>query len=123
MTNKEQQTSMYDQPENSDRVEAFDDYIDETTEPIMIAGIKIVPSNALYATDPDAYKSQARWFQATQASVMHIVIETRKDCSVEWHEVSNTTFSSMHDAFTWAEKTIAKSYDYRIISVMLDRLN
>ena len=62
MDSKEQQTSMYDQPDN-DRNEAFDDYLDETTPPIMIAGIKIVPSNALYEADKEAYHKHAKHFE------------------------------------------------------------
>lgn len=63
MMSQEQQTAMYDQPDNgNDRYEDFDDYLDETTPPIMIAGIKIVPSNALYNADPDAYQRLAEFF-------------------------------------------------------------
>jgi hypothetical protein len=54
--NKEQETSILDQPNNDDRIEEFDDYIDEITPPIIIAGIHIVPSNALYECDPIAYR-------------------------------------------------------------------
>jgi hypothetical protein len=57
VSTQEQETAMYDQQNNDERNELFDDYLDETTPPIIIAGQTFVASNVLYECNPIAYRS------------------------------------------------------------------
>lgn len=40
----------------NDIVESFNDFLDETTDPVVILGISYSPSKVLKETDPIAYK-------------------------------------------------------------------
>ena len=51
-----------DRIEMPERVETFDDYLDETNEFIEIMGSVLMPSDVLYWNDPIAYKVYSQDF-------------------------------------------------------------
>ena len=51
-----------DRIEMPERVESFDDYLDETNEFIEIMGSVLMPSDVLYWNDPIAYKVYSQDF-------------------------------------------------------------
>ena len=51
-----------DRIEMPERVEAFDDYLDETNEFIEIMGSVLMPSDVLYWNDPIAYRIYSQDF-------------------------------------------------------------